>query len=972
MLKNIVLVLLLFFAIVLNGDIFDRLFSTSKGSSLSQAEVTLFALHAIQNRYLNKQKLQPEDLLDRALDAIQEEFAEIVTRYDREGQKVFLQVYNKEHIVEVKRMRDLWDIAIVLRQVYNYLEKDYKPEGDREMSDIEYVAINGILKKLDPHSYIFTPKEFEEFTSSTEGNFGGLGIVIQTNEDGEITVVSPMDGTPAARAGILSGDVIVQINDESAINMALNKAVERMRGEPGTKVTLYVKRKGVPSVIRFELERAIIKIQSVIPAMPEKGVGYIKLTGFMENTYTQFADTLVDLKKKGMRSLILDMRNNSGGLLTQAIKISDLFLDKGVIVSTVGDDEKEVSEAEKEASDILDIPIVVMVNEGSASATEIVAAALKKNGRATVVGRRTFGKGSVQNLFRIPRGGGLKLTIAQYLTPGDISIQTIGVEPDIEYQPSYIDARKLSLFKTRSDMLGEKDLKEHIVSAYMPKELDKPQLTIYYAKPYRTPEEIQKESRREKVGVFKNDEEIQLTIDFLKMRLTRQEPILTSAERLRDDQMSQIVGKLEKLGIPWKKTAATSIKASDLKISLVSDPSVRAGADNKLTFRAVYPGAVDNLDAAFDTDIPFLRNLEIPFGSFSGSVERTVSLTLPEHMSWRRQPVRIDLSVDRFHTVVKSEQIDIETVPMEQPEVRFSLLAEESVGSLNGLVEEGDEITARIMIKNTGKGAILDGRLQLINVNNSPELFINKGTEPIMLGSGEEKEVLFTFKIATLHSEKSRIAIAVSLYDYKTKYAAGFSIPFVPRDHICRYEEKGVGPASLIVGTKMFADIRLKTPIAVLSSPAAVKTTGRCGDEAIRIEGGYWLRSADIKPVAVQPPPSSGKLLLQRQYDIAMPVVTIDRGPISVASPEGRVAFSIAGDDVQDIFLYQNNKKVFYYRLAAGEARRDFSVSLKFREKTNKMTIVVKGKDRERIGTAVKYIYFPGGDDEARSEGGDE
>ena len=961
MYKNLTLVVLLFFAIVLNGDIFDRLFSTSKGSSLAQGEVTLFAIHAVQNRYLDKAKLQPGDLLEQALDAIQEEYAEIVTSYDREGQKVLLQIYNKQYTVEVKRLKDLWDVANVLRQVYGHFEKDYKPEGDRELADIEYVAVNGILKKLDPHSYIFTPKEFEEFTSSTEGNFGGLGIVIQTNEDGEITVVSPMDGTPADRAGILSGDIIVQINDESAINMMLTKAVERMRGEPGTKVTLYIKRKGAPAVIKFELERAVIKIQSVIVAMPEKGIGYIKLTGFMENSYTQFADALADLKKKGMRSLVLDMRNNSGGLLTQAIKISDLFLDKGVIVSTVGEGEKDVSEASREAGDVLDIPVVAMVNEGSASATEIVAAALKKNGRATVVGRRTFGKGSVQNLFRIPRGGGLKLTIAQYLTPGDISIQNIGVEPDIEYQPSYVDPRKLSLFKARSNIMGEKDLKEHIVSAYMPKELDRPQLTINYFKPYKTPDELQKENRREKVGVFKNDEEIQLTIDFIKMRLAHKEPILASAERLRDDQLSVIVGKLDKLGIPWKKSvAAAPFKPAELKIELVSGAPLKAGVENKLTFRATHPGPIDNLDAAFDTDMPFLRNLEIPFGSFSGTVERTVPVTIPEHMSWRRQPVRIDLSVDNFRTVAKSERIELETLPLDMPEVAFSLIIEELVGSQNGLAEEGEQVTARIALKNNGKGAILDGRLQLINVNNSPELFISKGTEPVVLKPGEEKELSFTFKISALQSPKSRIGIAVSLYDYKTKYSAGMTIPFAGRNFACRYEEKMKGPVLLAAGVKVYPDILFKTPVALTAAPVVMQSTGRCGEDAVRLEGGYWVRATDAQ-AALSGPVVKGAV--QRQYGVSMPVVTMDRAPLAAATADGRIAFTVSGDEVQDIFAYQNNKKIFYYRISAGETRREFSVPLKFREKSNKLTVVVKGIDRERLGVATKYIFYPSGSD---------
>jgi len=962
--KNLVLAFLLLFAIVLNGDIFDRLFSTSKSGSISQGEVTLFALHAMQNRYLNKAKLRPEDLLDKALEAIQEDFAEVVVFYDREKHKVFLQIYNKQHTIEVKRMNDLWDIAVVLRQAYSHFEKEYKPEGDREIGDIEYVAVNGILKKLDPHSYIFTPKEFEEFTSSTEGNFGGLGIVIQANEDGEIFVVSPIDGTPAERAGIVSGDVIVQINDESAINMSLNKAVERMRGQPGTPVSLYVRRKGAPSVIRFDLERAVIKIQSVVSSMPQKGIGYIKLSGFMENSYDQFVSALSDLRKKGMRALVLDMRGNSGGLLNQAIKISDLFLDRGVIVSTVGDDERDVSEASRQSSDILDVPVVVMVNEGSASATEIVAAALKKNGRATVVGRRTFGKGSVQNLFRIPRGGGLKLTIAQYLTPGDISIQTIGVEPDIEYQPSYVDPRKLSLFKTRSNIMGEKDLKEHLISAYLPKEPDTPKLTIHYLKPYKTPDEMLKESRREKMGVFKNDEEIQLSFDLLKAQLSRKEPVLTSADTLRAAHLAAITAKLGELGISWKKDPApATIRQADLKVTLVSGNPLKAGTEAKLLFRATYPGSIDNLIAAFDTDIPFLRNLEIPFGSFSESIEREVPVTLPEHMPWRRQPVRVDLSVDSFRSVAKTEKVEIEISPLEQPDVRFALLLKESVGAMNGILESSEQVTASISVKNIGKGAILDGRLQLINVNNSPELFISKGNEPLILKPGEEKEVVFSFKIGAV-TAKSRIALAVSLYDYKTKYSAGFSIPFGERDLSCRYEETGDRPIVLATGTPLYPDVRLSAPIAVLRSPATLRSTGRCGEAAIRLQDGYWARSSDLPST---PPAGIGPLALDRRYDIAMPVLTLDRSPQTSTAPNGRLSFTVTGEEVQDIFAYQNNRKVFYYRLGDGETKRDFSVPLTFKEKTNKIMIVAKGKDRERTGVATRYFYYPGGKEESLS-----
>ncbi len=960
--KNLLLIGLLLFTLFLNGDIFDRLFSTSKGNSITQAEVTLFALHAIQNRYVNKAKLQPEDLLDQALDAIQEDFAEIVARFERKEGKVNLQIYNNRHVIEVKRLKDIWDIAVVLRQVYGHIEKEYRPEGDREIGDVEYVAVNGILKKLDPHSYIFTPKEFEDFTSSTEGNFGGLGMVLQTNEDGEITVVSPIDDTPAQRAGIVAGDVIVQIDDESAINMSLSKAVEKMRGEPGTKVTIYVKRKGVPSVLRFDLERAIIRIQSVISAMPEKGIGYIKLTGFMENSYDQITAALANLRKKGMKALILDMRGNSGGLLQQAIRISDLFLDRGVIVSTVGEEDRDVSEASRDPSDILDIPIAIMVDEGSASATEIVAAALKKNGRAVVVGRRTFGKGSVQNLFRIPRGGGLKLTIAQYLTPGDVSIQTIGITPDIEYQPSYVDPRKMSLFKTRSHIRGEKDLKEHLISAYLPKEPEKPLLTVHYLKPYKTPEELIKESRKEQYGTFRSDEEIRMTVSFLRARLNQKEPLLSSAKRLWEEQRNLIIAQMEKLGITWKKEPRpVPPNLGALKVEVVGGLPLKAGADNKLVFRATYPGEIDNLEAVLDTDIPPLRNLEIPFGSFSGQVERAVPVSVPEHMPWRRQTVRMDLSFDEFRTVARSETLEMEILPLDAPTVEFSYVAEDSVGSPNGLVEEGEEVDAHIAVRNTGKGPILDGRLQLINVNNSPEVFISKGTEPIVLKPGEEREVTLRFKVSALRSPQSRIGIAVSLYDYKTKYSAGFSIPFGQKDFSCRFSEKKGGQVLAPTGTALYGDIRLSDPIATTGTDAVFRVAGQCGDTALRVEGGYWVRINDVKPTAVT---AGSAPAIRRRYPVIMPDITLDRDPVTVASPEGKVSFSVSVGEVQDVFVYQNDRKVFYYRSEPNTVRRQFSVPLHFREKVNRIVVLVKGTDRERVSNAVKYFFYPAGTDE--------
>jgi len=556
----------------------------------------------------------------------------------------------------------------------------------------------------------------------------------------------------------------------------------------------------------------------------------------------------------------------------------------------------------------------------------------------------------------------LKLTIAQYLTPGDISIQTIGVTPDIEYQPSYVDPRKLSLFKTRSHIRGEKDLKEHIVSDYLPKEPEKPLLTVHYLKPYKTPEELLKESRRERYNAFRNDEEIQMTSNFLKMRLAKKEPILAAAVRLGEEQRDLIIAQMGRLGIVWKKDpqrAPVDLKA--LKVEIVGGAPLKAGAENKLVFRATYPGEIDNLEAVLETDMPPLRNLEIPFGSFSGQVERVVPVSVPEHLPWRRQPVRMDLSFDEFRTVARSESLEIEILPFDMPEVEFSYVAEDSVGAPNGLVEEGEEVDAHIAVRNAGKGALLDGRVQLINVYNSPEMFISKGTEPLVLKPGEEREVTLRFKVSSLQSAKSRIGIAVSLYDYKPKYAAGFSIPFAQKDLSCRFTERKGAQVSIPAETPLYGDIRLASPVATTSAGAVFRLAGQCGDAALRVEGGYWVRASDVKPTTAAP---DQKPAVRRRYPVAMPAIVLDRAPVSAPASEATLSFSVTGDDVQDVFVFQNDRKVFYYRSEPNAVRRQFSVPLRFREKANRVVVSVKGADRERGASAVKYFFYPAGSDE--------
>lgn len=963
--RKIAIALILLFALVLNANLFEKMFSTSQNYSISQGEVTIYALRAVKNKYLNKSKLKSVDLLVEGLNAIQDQLPETLIKYDRVRNKVDVQIYNHTYTADVKRMKDLYDIAYVLKQVYGHIEKNYIPEPPLEMTDVEYIAINGILKKLDPHSYIFTPKEFEEFTSSTEGNFGGLGIVISVNDDGEITVVSPMDGTPAMEAGVEANDVIVQIDDESAINMSLNKAVERMRGKPGTDIVIRIRREGVADILKFTITRAEIKIESVVSDMPKPGTGYIKLSGFMENTYPAMLSALDGLKKKGMKALILDMRNNSGGLLSQAIKISDLFLDKGVIVSTVGDDERDVSEAEKQKTDVLDIPVLVMINEGTASAAEIVTAALKKNGRASVLGRKSFGKGSVQNLFRIPSGGGLKLTIAQYLTPGDISIQSIGITPDIEIRSAFVHKDKISLFDSGENITTEESLKEHIVSEYAPKKPEKPSVTVRYFKEYKDLDQLIKDRRKEKIGVFKSDEEIDIALEIISEMTSNSIKPNDAASKIRDKEWDKVVTKLSDAGIPWKKTI--SLKQPDvesLKVSLMSSSKMKGGKTHKLTMKVEAKGEIENLIGVFETDIPFVRRVEIPFGTFSGSVERSVNIKLPESIPWRKGTAELKLYTNKpDNKPIKVESFVIETVPAAHPEIIFSVLAIDSGGNSDGVIQPGEEVRLLVNFKNIGKGGILDGRAMVINVDNSKEIFINNGTLSFSLNPGEVKTAEFKFRINSFETKESLLSkLAVSLYDYKTKYSSGFSVPIFKSGVDCIFE-KAESIMAIEKGVAVFTSADKKNVYGSIKENSTVKSIGKCQNVYLA-EDGFWINSEDVKP-------SDGKVsktVVEFLFPVSMPGLTMDRSPSISDDGKFDIEIQVNSADTRDVFVFINDRKHYYQRLAEGDKLKKIKIPVILQKKVNTISVVAKGYDKEKTSMQKKYVVFPKGEKEKEEE----
>jgi carboxyl-terminal processing protease len=344
--------------------------------------------------------------------------------------------------------------------VFERVRADYveKPSDSKLIE----TAINGMLAGLDPHSSYMDAKSFRDMQVQTRGEFGGLGIEV-TMEDGLIKVVAPIDDTPAAKAGVRANDIITQLDGEQVQGLTLNQAVEKMRGPVNTKIKLTIRRKGVDKPLELSITRDIIRVRSVRSHVEDEDVGYIRLTQFNEQTTEGLKKAIADIKAKvsdnKLKGYILDLRNNPGGLLDQAISVSDAFLQKGEIVSTRGRNAEETQRFNARAGDLTGgKPVIVLVNGGSASASEIVAGALQDHKRATVVGTRSFGKGSVQTIIPLGSGNGaLRLTTARYFTPSGRSIQAKGITPDIQVLQDVPED-----LKAKTDTKGEASLRGHL------------------------------------------------------------------------------------------------------------------------------------------------------------------------------------------------------------------------------------------------------------------------------------------------------------------------------------------------------------------------------------------------------------------------------------------------------------------------------------------------------------------------------
>ncbi|MBI1910294.1 MAG: PDZ domain-containing protein [Deltaproteobacteria bacterium] len=739
------------------------------------------AINFVKSNYVNPRDIDPRKMLQGSLRELAKTINPLVFQLSQRKLRLSLGSEMKE--LPLPQELDISTLPSILKEVLGFLSSHSLSE-EEEKKNWEHLVIQGALDTLDPHSSFLPPKTFNEFRIGTKGNFGGLGIVVGIR-NGELTVIAPLEGTPAWKAGIKPKDKIVQIDEESTINMPLSEAVEKLRGKIGTRVTLIVQREGGGENLSFLLTRALIKIQSVNASLIDKNrrIGLLKIKNFQEETLSELERYLNLLKQQvgaqGLAGLVLDLRNNPGGLLDQAVFITDRFLSKGVIVSTVGAGERnEDREYAKPGNPEENIPLVVLVNEGSASASEIIAGALKNLDRATILGAQTFGKGTVQTIYDLKDGSAMKLTIAKYLTPGNIPVQSIGISPDIALDPARVSEKNTDLVE--NEARREKDLKEDSPTETA-HPIMQPILRIRYLD--KDKKEEGPEEDDEGAGQVNLEEDLPVAVAkeilVASASLSRQDQIkaaLPLLHRIREKEEKKIGEGLAKIGIDWSVgDLAREKPAADLQMEIINDKGevqteLIPGKEFKIRVTVTNKGRSPyyQLMAVMHSEDPFFKNHEFVFGKIDPQEKKSWSLPIkvPDFLLPREIPVLLAFQEAKNNSPKNfSAKIRVASPPPPLYSFAYELPGEKKI-------EKGKKMTLLVTVKNRGSGS---SEHPLVSLRN-PEgegIFIEKGrVELTPLLPGQEQKVPLQFHIEPSF-QKSSFALELEIADSKT--GQGFS-----------------------------------------------------------------------------------------------------------------------------------------------------------------------------------------------------
>ena len=904
-------------------------------------------------------------------------------------------VGNASKEFDYRDIDSIWQIPLKMHEVFGFMKDNLVTQTDQH--EIEYAAINGMLSTLDPHSWLLKPDVYKEMKVQTRGEFGGLGFVISMIDD-RLTVRKVLRNTPAFRAGVKKGDVITQIDNDSTVSMELQEAVDRMRGKPGTKVNIYVSHKGSEAK-KMELTRALVTYETVVSKLLDNGVGYVRLSGFSGTTTRDMMNAIRTMKQQNggtLKGLVLDLRGNPGGLLEQAIQVSDAFVKEGVIVTTVGVNGtlREPKLARDDGGE-LEFPMAVLISSESASASEIVAGALKNLNRAIIVGRQSFGKGSVQVLYDFKdRDNGdesaLKLTIAQYLTPGDMSIQEVGITPDIELVPARIVKDRIDLWAPPKTF-READYDKHFFNGFAhDEEQARAGREKVSTKPFETLRFVKEETAKEKKnreliesgqqpeddlsdddpsdddGVqvdyqieFCRDLLLQATSTDRRQQLTQAKPFV---EQRRAQEQEKVKKALEAMNVNWTPAPAGAPKGQAHVQAEIRAPRTQAGGTMEMAITAHNTGAapIYRLRAWTKSEDSVLDRREFVFGELQPGEKRTwtVPIRVPRYVPSRRDDVTVKWE-DELGDQLDDAHAEADISELPRPAFAWSY----QVVSPDGLLHKGDKgDTTEVIVdvKNVGAGQAYDAYAALHNLSED-KVNVRKGRTKLgLLKPGESKSATFVLEVKKPLDENVPVRLEVGDKDLYEAQRDKLVLPVGPA--VAAAAASGnvrvLTDTDVLISAVVSAD-----KIATVKKGAVMPAKGKVG-QFWRVE---WQKGrTGFLPVAAAKEAGSARVNLKsvaaveqtEPPQIKLANVDTSRGGVDTDQdhlPLAGTAADVNGlRDLQIFVQHENDYRKVFFRTAhkagqtqnvAGPTSLDFSADLPLKPGNSTVVIIAREDD---------------------------
>jgi carboxyl-terminal processing protease len=914
-------------------------------------------MHYVKRYYVDQSAINPKSMLISGLEKLERSVDEVLVDLPNAENSLFfkVQVMNEEKTFDMKGVSDLGTVADRMEDVFAFVVPRFASK-DAKPSDVEYGVTDEMLKTLDPYSGIIAPQVYQEFTIETEGSFGGLGIVIGIR-DGQLTVIAPIDGTPAHRVGIEPNDRIVQIEDESTINMSLIEAVGKLRGPKGTVVSIHVMREGFSEPKKFSIMRDTINIESVETFNLSDGIIYARIRDFQKNTLRSLREDLESFTKKAkVKGLILDLRGNPGGLLDQAERISDLFLKSGVIVTTQIGDSKKPYNAKNEDYDF-NGRIVVLVDSGSASASEIVAGAIKNNNRGVLIGERTFGKGSVQQIFDLNDGSALKLTIADYLTPGDVSIQDTGITPDISLNQAVISGDVISFNSSNDNPSLDIDGREKSTRKRTASEQSLYSITyldtseVKENEEEQTPEEAL--SREEKRKKLEKDFYVEVARQIIlssssSVRKNILDDVKNTIRRISDDEETKIEQKWREMQVDWSLDGTASAVPNLLVKITPADIKVKAGAKLEVVAEVENKGTAPlyRLSALTKSDDPIFEGKEFIFGKLNPGEKRRWStiFEIPKWTFTREDQVNLQFK-DGLITTLPDFSFRAKIEELQRPEFGFNYEIVddgryESSGNANGIPEVGETIGLFVRLKNIGRGPSEETVLSIKNLSGD-KIFLQKGRFQFKnLNPGETKEATLIFNV---RKPDPKIDMELQVLDEVSRAGISSKIHIPERAQQIKLVSKSQNMIVSVDEAAIRGGSFVEAPVIAASKKGAVfKTIGENeGWIKIKLDEHLigWINKDDVLVADLGVTPS-GNLQFEEVFEEA-PSISITSPPLSTLSQEVTLnGFVRDKDGIQLVSVFVGDDKKIL--LPSTDEEVPISLRVKLEDGVNLLTVFAK------------------------------